>query len=552
MFKLLNSCCLSFIIVVCFAEKVNAQSIPVGMVGFDDQLRILQLQNKLSADNSLMARPFFTDQSFTTDSIFRLIDPDNPYTTVSKKIWKGKARVELLPSHIYTKFNSERPYSYNQAGFMQAKGLQTMVSTGAFFSYRNWLTIQFKPEWVQATNRSFYHNAAYGAPTNGQYSRFFLGQSSIRLQKWGLSLGLSNENSWWGPGIHNSLLMSNNAPGFLHLTLNTTRPIKTPIGNFEFQLIGGKLVEDTTVLLENKNLTTTYYNPNDYGGNGNSGPYNAKKSWRYLSGVTLTYNPKWIKGLFLSINRVGYAYHYKIQENVAGYSFMQRYFPVLFGVLRESYPFGTPTDVSPVGIKQIASISARFLFPKSHAEIYTEFGYGDNFTNLRDWNTDAPHSTAYILGIKKLKKLSNNQWLDFSMELTRMSEPINYLLRTAGNWYSYEGGYTHQNRVLGAGLGGGNNTVVGKLQWLKGFSRLGITIQGIQHGPTTIVSNSLPDFGLRQTKWNDFSIGVNGQHRFKKMILSADIQTVRARNYAWEQGNNQSNLYAFLTATYLW
>jgi hypothetical protein len=138
------------------------------------------------------------------------------------------------------------------------------------------------------------------------------------------------------------------------------------------------------------------------------------------------------------------------------------------------------------------------------------------------------------------------------MELTRMSEPINYLLRTAGNWYSYEGGYTHQNRVLGAGLGGGNNTVVGKLQWLKGFSRLGITIQGIQHGPTTIVSNSLPDFGLRQTKWNDFSIGVNSQHRFKKMILSADIQTVRARNYAWEQGNNQSNLYAFLTATYLW
>ena len=552
MFKSLISCCLSFVLVVFFAKKVNAQTIPVGMIGFDDQLRILQLQDKLSIDNSLMARPFFTSQSITTDSIFRLIDPDNPYTTVSKKFWKGKARVELLPSHIYTKFNSDRPYSYNQAGFMQAKGLQTLVSTGAFFSYGNWLTVQFKPEWVQATNRSFYHNAAYGAPTNGQYSRFFLGQSSIRLQKWGLSLGLSNENSWWGPGIHNSLLMSNNAPGFLHLTLNTTRPIKTPIGNFEFQLIGGKLVEDTTVLLENKNLTTTYYNPNDYGGNGYSGPYNAKKSWRYLSGVTLTYNPKWVKGLFLSINRVGYAYHYKIQENAAGYTFMQRYFPVLFGVLRESYPFGTPTDISPVGIKQIASISARFLFPKSHAEIYTEFGYGDNFTNLRDWNTDAPHSTAYILGIKKLKKLRHNQWLDFSMELTRMSEPVNYLLRTAGNWYSYEGGYTHQNRVLGAGVGGGNNTVVGKLQWLKGFSRLGITIQGIQHGPTTIVSNSITDFGLRQTKWNDFSIGVNGQHRFKKMILSADIQTVRARNYAWEQGNNQSNLYASLTATYLW
>lgn len=542
-----------FFLVGCFlTNAVGAQTIPVGTVGFDDQLRILQLQDKLNANHSLMARPFFTNQSLSTNRIYQLIDSANPYTVVSKQFWKGKARVELLPTHLYTKFNSDRPFSYNQAGFMQAKGLQTMVSTGAFFSYGDWLTIQLKPELVHAANPNFSFNAQYGAPTYGQYNRIFLGQSSVRLQKWGLSLGLSNENSWWGPGIHNSLLMSNNAPGFLHLTLNTTRPIKTPIGNFEFQLIGGKLVEDTTVLLENRNLSTTYYNPNTYDGTGNSGPYNAKKSWRYLSGVTLTYNPKWIKGLFLSINRVGYAYHYKIEQNAAGYTFMQRYFPVLFGVLRESYPFGTPTNVSPVGIKQIASISARFLFPKSHAEIYTEYGYGDNFTNLRDWNTDAPHSTAYILGIKKLKKLRNDQWLDFSMELTRMSEPINYLLRTAGNWYSYEGGYTHQNRVIGAGVGGGNNTIVGKLQWLKGFSRLGITIQGIQHGPTTIVSNSLPDFGLRQTKWNDFAFGVNGQHRFKKLILSADIQTVRTKNYAWEQGNNRSNLYAFLTATYLW
>lgn len=528
----------------------KAQTIPVGMIGYDDQIRILQLQGKLGAEHSLMARPFFTYKNFTTDSFYQLTDPGFQYQPLKKKILNQKVNLELLPLHFYTKFNSNRPYSFNQPGFIQAKGIQNNISTGIYAS-SGCFSIQFKPEFSYANNPSFPYNNNFGAPTRGAYSQFFLGQSSIRITKNKLSFGLSTENIYWGPGLHNSLLMSANAPGFAHLTFNTTAPIKTPIGNFEWQLIGGKLVEDTALLLENKLLSTNYYNRDTYDGTGNSGPYDPKKSWRYLSGITLTYNPKWVKGLFLSINRVGYAYHYKIENNAAGYTFMQRYFPVLFGVLRESYPFGTPTNVSPVGIKQIASISARFLFPQSHAEMYMEYGYGDNFTNLRDWNTDAPHSTAYLVGFRKLKEIKPNKWLDFSAEYTRMSEPINYLLRSAGNWYTYEGGYTNQNRILGAGVGSGNNVFTAKLNWLDGLTKLGMTIQNIFHGPTTIVGG-LNNFGLRDTKWNDMAIGINGQKRFKKFILSGELQTVNAKNYGWEMGNNRFNLYGFLTATYLW
>lgn len=527
-----------------------AQTIPVATVGFDDQLRVLQLQGKIGAQHSLMARPFFTNKQITTDSIIQLIDPDFQYQSVKKKMGNGKIQVELLPFHQYTKFNTDRPYSWNQPGFIQAKGIQTSLSAGVHLS-SGWFSIQLKPEFNYANNPTFPFNNNFGAPTRGNYSKFFLGQSSIRISKNKLSIGLSTENIYWGPGLHNSLLMSANAPGFAHLTFNTTEPIKTPIGNFEWQLIGGKLIEDTSLLLENKLMSTNYYNPNTYTGDGNSGPYDPKKSWRYLSGITLTYNPKWIKGLFLSINRVGYAYHYKIENNAAGYTFMQRYFPVLFGVLRESYPFGTPTAVSPVGIKQIASISARFLFPNSHAEIYTEYGYGDNFTNLRDWNTDAPHSTAYLVGFRKLKEIKPNQWLDFNAEYTRMSEPINYLLRSAANWYTYEGGYTNQNRILGAGVGSGNNVFTAKLNLIKGFTKWGMIIQNIYHGPTTIVSGG-NIFGLRDTKWNDFAIGFNGQKRFNKWIISGELQSVNTKNYAWDPSNHRFNLYGFITATYLW
>ena len=537
---------------VLIAVAGKGQTVPVGMVGFDDQLKILQLQGKLGVEHSLMARPFFMNRTFGTDSLFKLIDSGSSYRPFQRSLLKGKGRLELLPFHFYTKFNSDRPYSWNQAGFLQAKGLQTLVSAGAYFSY-GWLDMQLKPEFVYAANPAFPYNGSYGAPTNGTYTKMFMGQSSVRINKAGLSLGLSTENMWWGPGLHNSLLMSNNAPGFAHLTLNTTKPIKTPIGNFEFQLIGGKLVEDTSVLLENKDLRTTYYNPLTYTGDGYSGPNDLKKNWRYLSAVTLSYNPKWVKGLFLSVTRVGYAYKQNIDSNGVGNSFFQKYFPVLFGVLRQNYPYGTPTGAKGISYKQMASLAARMVFPESHTEIYTEYGYGDNFLNLRDWNTDAPHATAYVIGIRKLKKLRRGQdWLDISVEMTKMSEPVNYLLRTAGNWYGYEGGYTNQSRHIGAGVGRGNNSYTAKVQWLSGFSRVGIIVQGIHHGPTAIVGGLIPDFGLRSVKWNDFAVGVTGQHRFHKLILSAELQSVSTKNYAWEQGNNRFNLYGFLTATYLW
>lgn len=541
------------VLMVCLllVETVHSQTVPVGMVGFDDQLRILQLQGKLGIEHSLMARPFFTDRRLTTDSLFRLMDSGSHYTPYRKSFGNGKGRFEMLPMHLYNKFNSDRPYSWNQAGFLQAKGLQTSVSAGAYLSY-GWLDVQLKPELVYAGNPSFPYNADFGAPTRGSYTKLLMGQSSIRVSKAGLSLGLSTENMYWGPGLHNSLLMSNNAPGFTHLTFNTTKPIQTPIGNFEFQLIGGKLVEDTTVLLENKNLRTTYYDPTTYTGDGFSGPNDLKRNWRYLSAVTLSYNPKWVKGLFLSVTRVGYAYKMNIDSNGVNNSFFQKYFPVLFGVLRQNYPYGTPTGAQGISYKQMASFAARMVFPESHTEIYTEYGYGDNFLNLRDWNTDAPHATAYIIGIRKLKKLPRQQsWLDMSVEMTRMSESINYLLRTAGDWYGYEGGYTNQSRHIGAGVGRGNNVYTAKVQWLSGFSKLGMIIQGIQHGPTQIVGG-LPNFGLREVKWNDFAVGLTGQKKYNKLILSGEIQSVHTKNYAWEKGNNRFNLYCFLTATYLW
>ena len=44
-----------------------------------------------------------------------------------------------------------------------------------------------------------------------KHNKNLIGQSSIRLNYKNLSLGVSNENIWWGPSIRNNIMMSNHA-----------------------------------------------------------------------------------------------------------------------------------------------------------------------------------------------------------------------------------------------------------------------------------------------------------------------------------------------------
>ncbi|HXH99798.1 MAG TPA: capsule assembly Wzi family protein [Sphingobacteriaceae bacterium] len=187
------------------------------------------------------------------------------------------------------------------------------------------------------------------------YPKFFPGQSSIRLTTGPVSLGVSSENLWWGPGIQNSLLMSNTAPGFNHITLNTVRPIKTRIGSFEGQLIGGRL--------EGSGFTEK---PDD---------------WRYLSGMTFSYQPRWVPGLVLGFTRSLQLYSSHIKR-------ISDYIPFFKGFTSKSNePGQTQTD-------QLASIYSRWLWKDANAEIYLEYSRGDHSVNLRDYTLEPEHTRA--------------------------------------------------------------------------------------------------------------------------------------------------------------
>ncbi len=516
---------------------VKAQTVPVGITSVDELLRDLQLQGKISMDHSLTTRPFFTSKVLRTDSLLHLIDSTYNF---SSTIYSNKKNtwVEALPVSVNFRYNSHSPFGTNHQGFMDAKGLQSYF-TGGVFARWGILSVQFKPEFVTADNPNFEKGNGYGAETKPNYRRAFLGQSSIRLSAGGISVGISSENLWWGPGIQNALIMSNNAPGFNHLVINTTKPLKTPIGNFEFSLIAGKLIEDTSVLLEVKDLTTFYYAQGNYAGNP-ADPKLDTGDWRYLNGLHVSYTPKWIPGLYLGFNRVGYVYNtYTGNRNNIIYD----YFPVFAGFFRGTSNYYTVTGSS-TRIKQLISVTGRYVFKEAHAEIYAEYGSNDNTYNLRDYIMSPNHGSISTVGFKKMVPFVNNNWLDIQMEFTQLAMSVDYVVRGTGNTYEYQGSYTNQSRVIGAGIGNGSNMQTLQLTMKKGFSKQGITFQRIVH-------DALREPNLsNHERWIDFAIGAQYQKRLKQFLIHGHAQYVDINNYGWMSKQNRTNIYAYAGVTY--
>jgi len=529
-----------------FFLKIEAisQTVPVGLTSLDESLRNLQLEGKLDPSYSLSSRPFFTNKVLTTDSLYKLIDSKHPIKTYRTHFYGNKGFFELLPLSFENQYNSHHPYGWNNAPMIDAKGYQTVFSTG-FYASLGIVSVQFKPEAVYSANPNFDYSSQYGAPTKGPYHHFFAGESSIRINAGALSIGVSTENMWWGPGIQNSLLMSNNAPGFAHLTLNTIKPIKTSIGNFEFQLIAGKLTEDTSVLLENKDLTTFYYTQGSYSGlPGN--PKSDSLSWRYVNGISISYKPKWIKNLFLGISRVAYTYHNYLGEHPG---FIHTYLPVFIGLFRNDAAYSRGS----LNLKQIISINGRYIFQRSHVELYAEYGANDNTYNLRDFLMSPDHAAAITMGFKKKYALRNNKWIDFNAEITQLSQPLDYLARpSSGYWYLYQGGYTNQSRVIGSGFGMGSNMQTITASIMKGFNKYGIIFQRILHDPNPAYQITLNFYGMRNQSWQDLSAGITIQKKLDKITLMASLQTVFSNNYAWKENDNPMNIHLFSTILYYW
>jgi len=504
-----------------FALDLQAQNIPVGSL-LDDRIRSFQLMGKLDSSISLCVRPFSANKDLPLSGIYRMIDGEENSIYQKPIQFAGKlGKFSLLPVTLIQQYNTHHPYGWNDGAMIPSKGYQAMVSAG-FYASLGPLEIQIQPEFVTAFQKPYAANSDYGNNVSGQYKKVFGGQSSVSLSFGAVSAGVSTANLWWGPGQVSSLLMSNNAPGFLHAYFRSKRPIRTGIGNFEWQLIGGKIVSDNDYGYENYNLRQR----------------NFQSDWRYLNAMVISYQPKWVPGLFVGFTRA--LQRYNTDLNLGSSAFMKKYLPIL------TLPFQKVNAFNDDNLKtdQLASFFLKWVLSKVKAEFYIEYGFNDYGVNVRDYIMAPTHSAAYLAGFKKIIPSTNTStYFELNAEITQMTQSADFLVRDAGNWYVHVPivqGYTNNNQIIGAGAGLGCNVQTLQGTFVKGWKQLGLLFERVERDPQ-----------YHTNHWVDLSIGFLPQYKYKNMVLSGKFQFINSSNYAWEKDVNQFNLHSRLSIQYL-
>jgi hypothetical protein len=515
-----------------------SQTIPVGTPVLDEYLRRLQLLGKVDSTSSWMVRPIYPAVAFGIEHGFDLDSSvvDLDISTVHHRIGT-KGKFLMMPGVYRMQYNSTYASAANEGAFIPNRGIQQVFSPGLYAEYGHF-SLQFQPEVLLAQNKEY-----IGFPIEHQssilfyyeylnridmperfgtsaYNRVYLGQSSLRFNLSDYSLGISTENLWWGPGRRNSLLMGNNAPGFVHFTLNTRKPVKTPIGSFEGQAIAG-LLKSTNFLPPLSDYVfqqNKVYIPKRENGN------------RYLGGLVLTYQPKWIPGLFLGYGSVNHMYRSDV-------STLADLLPVFNG--RKG-----PANVSdPIRDKrqQFSSGFFRWLSPEGRFEFYGEYGTRGNSRKLEDFMTTPESGRAFTFGFAHLLNLKKEgRYLELSSEMTLSGQTIRDDIRALRTWYIHDyvrHGYTHKGEVLGIGNGPASNQLFVGLAWVEGLKKIGLQVERIEYNNDYYYFRYEGSKDIRN-KYIDLVFTLAPEWKFGDFLLSGKLQYVNTLNYKWYLEND--------------
>jgi hypothetical protein len=367
----------------------------------------------------------------------------------------GGAFLRPLAPEVEWVRNSDLPFSSNQGTLWAGRGNNLRLRAG-FQADWGPVSLIVAPEWTHSENGAFDLPDARLTPLADQtgnpfadpfhvlpnsidrpirfgdtsFSTFHPGQSTLAVHTGAVTFGISTENEWWGPGIRNAIVLSDNAPGFGHLFVRTAEPISTGIGTFDGRLLLGALKE------------SSYFDDL---------PANDTRSF---SGFAMTWQPPGLEdGLALGFTRAVY-------EPVDGTSaVLPHVFDALF-----SFP-GRPNDL-PVsdstqtpGPDQMYSLFGRWVFPKSGFELYGEYSRMEFPASFRDLLVAPGHTQGYTLGLQwGLPIRGGRDALRVQTEHTYLEKSTTFRDRPVGTYYTSRAvaqGYTHEGRVLGAAIGPG-------------------------------------------------------------------------------------------------
>jgi hypothetical protein len=358
----------------------------------------------------------------------------------------GLVRVRWVRLQAGLVFNSAFPQGTNDGALWAGRGLTAAASAGLTVRVGTALSLRIEPIAFWSQNRSFplfeiggpdsirfrngYSPSAIDLPQrfgDGSFVRVDPGQSTLRLDHFGVAAGVSTANLQWGPAVDQPLLLGPNAAGFPHLFVGTARPVNVGIGRVHGRILWGSLGQSEYSVMQ------------------------AHGSRRFASGIFAVFVPARLEGLELGLGRF---FHEAWPDD--GLSARDLRQPV-------EALFRRTVDDAVGAENQLASAYIRWALPRGGFEVYGEFIREDHNYDLEDLILEPDRSSGYMVGGRKA-------WRRGTALHTVRAEWVNSL-RSHLNQGSFQGrlyrhstarqGHTVGGQLLGspAGFGGGGAVV---------------------------------------------------------------------------------------------
>ncbi len=370
-----------------------------------------------------------------------------------------------LAAQIYTVTNTAVPFSLNDGALWAGRGVSARVTGGlvatsgrfravvapelwiasnARFDFNRDRTKFFTPAPPEARYGDGFANPWYVQPYSADVpwrygssgiGRLVPGQSGVWYDSGPIAFGATTENMWWGPGIQNAIVMSDNAAGVPRLELKTSRPWRTRAGNFEARWFVG-------ALSESQYFDTT--SDNDV---------------RSLAAAAVTWRPAFQPSLTLGVTRAVYA-------TASGYGAVPfRWLDVFANTGHPADRAASDSSLYPGGRDQLLSLFGRWIFPSDGFEVYTEWARQELPKSLHDFIISPSQSHGYTLGLQYRKPAPVSiATFRLQAEITTLEQSPTFKNRPVGVFYTSRRviqGYTQLGQPIGAAIGPGASS-----QWL--------------------------------------------------------------------------------------
>lgn len=404
-------------------------------------------------------------------------------------------QLRVLAPQLEIIANSALPFASNDGPLRAGRGVNAMMTAGVEVSYGA-ARLVLAPQGIAEQNlafqviqfpqgpvlpRSVWANPFHPPPESIDlplrfgdlaHQRMDAGQSSLTVRLGATEVGVATENLWWGPGIRNAIVLSNNAAGFRHLLVRSSEPIPTRLGALDFDLVLGSLQE------------SGYFDADD----SNDG--------RMVSGGALAWAPAGATGLRLGLARL----------RIDGSS----------------------------GHDQMSSIFGRWLFPSAGFETYAEWARFEDPRSLRDFLEFPTHSQGYTFGLQWAHPLASERTFRLQTEISYLEPSASLRVRPVLTSYTSSRvpqGFTQRGEVLGASIGPGSSS-----QWIAGdvFSpawRLGVFGGRVRYDNGVLYEPLVPGF-----KQPDVSllVGVRASRAIKGLHVALELTDTARLNYLYQ------------------